>query len=200
MFPVPPGLKHQIEEPSRRKQMKKMLGILAACAVISALLLPAAPASAANAGAAVGACQVNLPVWPGGGSSNCGTGLPGEGSAVGAFLPGGPVCQPTCQFNATVESYSELCVSAEPPLTGNASGVLSVTEEAPVVGLGGTVSAHYRWVRVGLVAVVVFDGPSGTNGGGVAAFLPDPRGGLPTCDAPGPLSAHVVGLALAAQQ
>jgi hypothetical protein len=89
-----------------------------------------------------------------------------------------------CQFEASIDAYNEVCVANLPPLFGTASGRLYVD--------GGDVGG-YNWLRIGLTAILVPLAP-GTSAG-VAAFLPLPP--IPTCAAPGPLTAEVVGAAAA---
>ena len=175
---------------------KKLISLAVASLVLGALILPATSAHAATAGAAAGTCQVTLPTWPtpAGGGPTCGNGslqgpagpsVPVPGVAIGAFLPGGPICLPTCTFSASVVNYAEGCQAGEPPLTGTADGTLF---------LNGTPVATYEWTRVGLTAVIVVHPiPASTvsAGAGVAAFLPLPP--LPTCANPGSLTAQVVG-------
>jgi hypothetical protein len=175
--------------------MKKLVGLVAVVAILGAMLLPTTQASAATAGAAVGACQITLQ-WPETGPSSdpegCGAGLPGEGSAVGALLPGGPVCLPLCTFHASVPYYLEDCILTLPPLLGEAAGQLFLNGE-PV--------ADYTWQRVGLVAVITVDptgeGPPVDHGAGVAAFVPEPP--LGACNNPVQMKAHVAGAVFAVQ-
>jgi hypothetical protein len=174
--------------------MKKRISLLLTFGVIAgALILPANAAHATFAGAA--GCQANLPQWPttsAQSAPDCGGGaLPTDGLAVGAGIIGGTptACIPTaCSFKASISSYQETCVGPLPPALGTASGTITVTRNAD----GQTTSAPYSWVRVGLTAVIV---PGGANAAGVAAFVPVPP--LGTCAAPLPLTAHVVGAAVA---
>ena len=171
--------------------MKKLVGLVAVVAIIGAMLLPGTPASAAQAGKLAAACQVTL-AWPGSGSTTCGDGkLPDEGLAVGVLAPS-YVCLPSCDFVASVDSYSEECFAGEPPLLGNANGTFF---------LNGNPAADYDWVRVGADAVVTLNevGPSQTpTGGGTAMFVPEPP--LGTCAAPNPaMVAHVSGEVTGAQ-
>ena len=160
--------------------MKKIAMLLSMGLIAGAMVLPAAPAHAAFVGA--GTCEAHLSVWP----TSAGT----DGDCSGGTLPnvvvgantGGQTCAP-CAFTASVVHYNETCgpQGTLPPL-GTADGTLFAD---------GTPQGTYNWLRVGLTAVLVPVAP-GTSAG-VAAFLPHPP--LPTCAAPGPLSASVVGVA-----
>ena len=182
----------------------KKLGLLLCMAVIaSAFVLPTAPAHASYAGAAT--CDVTLSVWPttstqsnptpcvgvtAGAKCEVGVGFPPPSADVDCAVDGGctvsvgPITV-VCSFSASVDHYSEVCgpQGTLPPL-GTADGTLTVGTEN--VG-------SYNWLRVGLTAVLVPVAP-GTSAG-VAAFVPHTP--LPTCAAPGPLTATVVGVAAA---
>lgn len=167
--------------------MKRIIVVLAVIGMLAAALLPASPAQAQTAGVGLAGCQVNLAVWPGSGSNDpCGAGsLPTDGKVTGVIIDNGtPLsCLPSCSFEASVDSYGEECFQNEPPLIGDAAGTMDIN--------GGQLTPSYEWARVGLTAVITTAGPTGA---GVAAFLPVPP--LPTCAAPGALTAHVIGAAL----
>jgi len=171
--------------------MKKLFATVAVIAIAGAMLVPASTASAQQAGAAAGVCEVFLGEWPAPPNSSAG---PCEGDAVGAVLPDGPLCVPLCDFSASVDSYTEDCFLGEPPLLGEARGTLS---------LNGTPVADYDWLRVGVVAGLVLNetGSSTTpSGAGVAGFVPHAHAmPLGTCETHLPLRATVVGLVAAAQ-
>lgn len=177
--------------------MTKLAMIASGLLAFSLLAVPG-PASAANAGGDVASCQLVFPEYPGigGGGLTCGAGaLPTEGRAVGAFLPGGPVCTPTCSFAAEIHAYGATCLPSTgsvslPPLIGDASGTFVVANGFQ------TVNADFNWRFLGPVLVVTFS--RGTLGAGLGVLLPNPIG-HPTCIAPGPLVTHVAGLGLLAQ-
>ena len=116
--------------------------------------------------------------------------------------PDRPLCLPTCAVGANISYVDYSCPPiggiSPPPLLGTALGRLTVVGATPpFVGSQNSDAAEFSWMRLGFVTVVVFGGPGPTRGGGVAAFVPMPP--LPTCAAPGPLTAHIVGLALVEQ-
>lgn len=165
--------------------MKKIATLLSVGLIAGAMLLPAAPAHAAFAGAAK--CDVTLPTWP---TTTTQAGGDCDGQVLlGAQVPPVPpqTCTPVapCSFKATVDHYNETCgpQGTLPPL-GTADGTLFVNGQSE----GG-----YNWVRVGLTAVLVPVAPGASAG--VAVF--EPHLPLPTCAAPGSLTATVVGAAVA---
>lgn len=182
--------------------MKKIALLLSAGLVAGALVLPATPAHATFAGAAT--CDVTLDIWPTTATRANSSSCTGTAVGVATTIPGIPPVPPVppppppplatcphagvpptqCTFEATVGAYNETCVGPLPPPVGTASGNLIVD---------GTPQGTYNWLRVGLTAVLVPVAP-GTSVG-VAAFLPHPP--IPTCAAPGPLTATVVGVAVA---
>jgi hypothetical protein len=184
--------------------LRKTASLLLSLGVIAgALFIPATAAHATFAG--VAGCQANLPQWPttsAQSASDCADGsLPTDGLAIGAGIIGGsprgcavwantnpPSGGFRCKFRASISSYQETCVGPLPPALGTASGTITVTDTSD----NASTSAPYSWVRVGLTAVIV---PGGGNAAGVAAFVPVPP--LGTCAAPLPLTAHVVGAAVA---
>jgi hypothetical protein len=180
--------------------LKKIMTLLAATALVGSALFASAGVASASApeeaspaaGAAIIACQANLPSWPSSGSSGTCTNT----AAAGVGLHGTTPATIT-SINASF-SYSEPCFAGEPPLLGNASGTATLGSSA------GPITVSFDWVRLGLTAVVVTSGPTagghphGGAGAGVAAFAPLPP--LGTC-APGgsiPLTAQVVGVAATA--
>jgi len=182
--------------------LKKISVLVASIALISsAFAVTGGAASAAAdhddalAGAVAFECQITL-FWPtaNGGADDCaGT---GAGAGTHGTTPFTILAKP---FNGHVDSYSEGCVVG-PPLTGNASGTATVNTDA-----SGQLAVGFSWIRVGVVAVVTINsaslggqGHSGV-GAGVAAFVPVPPN-IPTCEAPGQLTALVAGTAVAAGQ
>ena len=193
-----------------RNVMKKLSILLVMGVIGGALVLPIAPAHARFVGAAT--CDVTLDVWPTtttrSNSTPCtglATGLadPSTISCTIQVLPPPPsvTCNPRCKISitippppdptvrcvvsASVDHYNETCgpQGTLPPL-GTADGTLTVD---------GTAEGGYNWVRVGLTAVLLPLAPGSTAG--VAAFAPHPP--IPTCAAPGQLTATVVGAAVA---
>lgn len=182
--------------------MRKIaLLLLSSALVVGGFILPAAPAHAALTGAAT--CDVTLDTWPtttvSVNSSGCVGMVLGMHCGVNILpIPPGPgldcpippltcivhTSPPSvgCSFDASVDHYQETCVGGLPPPLGTADGRLTVDGQA-----AGT----YNWLRVGLTAILVPLGPGSTAG--VAAFVPHPP--IPTCAAPGQLTATVVGFA-----
>lgn len=162
--------------------MKKIAMLLSVGLLAGALVLPAAPAHARPfAGAAK--CDVTLSVWP----SPNGAGGSCDGTAFGVDVGASATCLPPggCTFSASVDHYNETCApGGQLPPVGTADGTLTVN---------GNNEGGYNWLRVGLTAVLVPVAP-GTSAG-VALFQPHLP--LPTCAAPGPLTATVVGVAVA---
>jgi hypothetical protein len=180
--------------------MRKLgIAIVTVCAVLGGTLVPTAPANAQSAGGAVAGCEVTFATWPSSGSASCGVGSnaapnnwPTDGVAVGVFLPGGPVCLPLCTFNAEL-SYSTACLAPNGPVSlpselASGTGTLTVSN-------GASRSFLFQWELLGSEFVLTFTG--GTTGGGEGVFVPMTP--LPTCAAPGALTAHIVRLVLAPQ-
>lgn len=170
--------------------MKRLSGLLVLALVGAAFVLPSAPAHARFVGAAK--CDVTLGVWPTtttlSNSTDCtGSAYGTDGSVSLSCLVTGtpPSVSAGCSFDASVSHYLEVCgPGGTPPPIGTADGTLTVN---------GTNQGGYNWVRVGLTAVLVPVAPG--SSAGVAAFVPHQP--IPTCAAPGPLTATVVGVAAA---
>lgn len=175
--------------------MKKIALLLSVALVAGAFVLPAAPARASFAGGAT--CDVTLDVWPTTATRANSTDCVGEALGVSSDMSqsaakscGIHVWGPPPQYDfdcdlwASIAAYNETCVGPLPPPLGTASGTLTVD---------GRDEGGYNWLRVGLTAIIVPVAP-GTSAG-VAAFVPHPP--IPTCAAPGPLLATVVGVAVA---
>jgi hypothetical protein len=156
--------------------VKKIAVLLSVGLIASAFVIPASPVKA-NPFAGVASCTIDLPEWPTDGDNTSGPTC--DGIAVGINVSPPTTCA-TCEFHAKVDVYNETCVPPLPPLIGSATGEIT-----------SPVTSSFSWTRVGLVAVLTLPG----NTQGVAAFVPHPP--LGTCGASAPLTADVVGIALA---
>ena len=166
--------------------MKKIAMLISMGLVAGALVIPAAPARAAFAAfAGAGTCEAHFSLWPTpwGTGADCGSSSKGVPNVVLGASNSGPMTCAPCSFTASIDHYSEptACGPVLPPL-GTADGTLYAD---------GQPQGTYNWLRVGLTVVLVPVAP-GTSAG-VAAFVPEPP--LPTCVAPGPLNAEIVGVA-----
>lgn len=212
-------------------------GALLLAALVGAFAFPVAPAHATVTGATAFHCTADLPEFPSqnGNSGTCdadgidasvtfgaGAGID-DGSSSDADGSRDPyVIGGVGSFHADFNYQEQCSANGIPPLLGTADGTATVkgakvvevvAAPAPHVAVGdATLSTHFSWTRVGLVALIITDNTKldfdFTAGGfsddndtatattidvAVAGFVPI-LGASNTCPTGGPLKAKVVGI------
>jgi hypothetical protein len=198
----------------------RIRAIAGAAVAAFTLILPTTPADASITGGLLFTCEADLPTFPSpAGGGVCDPGLvPASALGVGAGIDaqGDPyVVTGLGTFNASF-NYNETCPPGPalplPPPVGTAVGSASITGLTAVHGtatMGARIDTQFRWVRVGLTAVIITfntritfsnghiavsaSPASGTaDDGGGAAFVPIPTPG--NCAAPAHTRAVVAGV------
>ncbi len=158
--------------------MKRMALLLTTALIAGAFVLPAAPAEARFAGAAM--CNLQLPEWPTSGLKT--TVVDCSGAAYGVDLtdPLAPRRVVGELFELQIESYDESCTLGTPPAIGRADGTIT----SPPMG-------RFEWARVGvqLVFVPVIEG---SKVAGIGEFVPTSQPGL--CQSHNLLDVTIAGL------